>query len=150
MLRQTLCETSTVQKDVIRLEFQSRRMFTLSVSPPEEDKRATTEGQKETGLKRSNLTQVYWIHASRHPTKRERSWRLTARPHISDGGEEREAVEPGRPALAIDFWGRIYERCSQRVIWRRKYGAIFGCSSARMWMKDFDLVNISLKTVSVM
>lgn len=86
---------------------------------------------------------------SESSTERERSWRLTARNHISD---ERE--ESCRAGLRYWFLGRIYERCSQESLptERKTYGAIllarwpeygWGISTlwtlASIWRSDWKL-----------
>lgn len=147
MLRQTPCEKSTVEKDVIGLEFSSPRTFAPSVLLSEGNKRGEA-GQrqrgKRNGLKRSDLTQVYWIHAwSRPPSESGADvWPLGLISHMR---EEKKVVEPSRPQLLIseeNIWVLQPTVASYREeeIWSH-----FGGLLARMWMNDFDLVNISFR-----
>lgn len=123
MLRQTPCETSNSGKgrDLIWVLFPRGRPL------PQRQ-----EGL--TGLRRSDLTRVYWIHAwSRAPSE--------SGADISPLGftsQTREGKTLSRRAgLRYWFVVRIYEFCSRDSIPTQsgKYGAILGARGS--WMKEF-------------
>lgn len=92
-----------MEKDVIWLEFLSPWTFTPSVLPSKGDKRGEAgkrQRGKKNGLKRSDLTQVYWIHAWSRPPSGSGSdvWPLGL---ISQTREEKKVVELSRPQLLI-------------------------------------------------
>lgn len=123
MLRQTPCEKSTVEWG--RCNSTWILVPTDVCSPGWFLQREIRQRQrgKKNELKRSNLTQVYWIHAwSRPPSKSGADvWPLDL---ISQTREKKKVAEPSWPQLLISW--RIYECCCQESLLteRKKYGAI--------------------------
>lgn len=134
MLRQTPCETSNSRKgrDLIWVLFPRGRSLRQR---QEGRRRAKTERLTER-TEEIRLDSTLLNSRLESWTERERSWRLTARLHVSDktGGN---LVLPSRPQILIcgeNIWvlQPTFDSNTKREIWSHSGGSL-----AIMWMKEF-------------